>query len=86
MLNRLVKEEGLSVTDEDVEQHINQLAEMHLGRAAEARTTYSSDENRRLIRFDLLSSAGLARAVAIAKGVAPAKPEAAPAEGPVATL
>ncbi|HZY41256.1 MAG TPA: hypothetical protein VFF59_04560, partial [Anaerolineae bacterium] len=80
VLNQLIKEEGLSVADEDVVQRIIQMAEMYGERAADARKAFLSDENRQSIMLDLLSSAGLARAVAIAKGTAPAKPEAAPAE------
>jgi trigger factor len=82
VLNQLIKEEGLSVTDEDVKQHINQLAAMYGERAAAARKSFLSDENRQAIKIDLLSSAGLARAAAIAKGQAPDKPAAAPAESP----
>ena len=38
-----------------------------------------ADENRQSIMLDMLSSAGVARAVAIAKGEAPAKEETAEA-------
>ena len=89
VINQLIKEEGLSVTDAEVAQRIAEMAEPLGEHGADARQSLSSDENRLLIMFDLLSSAGLARAIAIAKGVAPAKLAAAPAEQPdqpVATL
>jgi trigger factor len=79
VLNQLIKEEGLSVADEDVVQRIIQMAEIYGERAAEARKAFMADANRQSIMLDLLSSAGLARAVAIAKGQAPDKVEAAPA-------
>jgi trigger factor len=78
-LNQLIKEESLSVADEDVVQRIIEMAQMYGERAAEARKTFMTDENRQSIMLDLLSSAGLARAVAIAKGQAPDKVIAAPA-------
>ncbi len=76
VLNELIKAEGLSVADEDVVQRIIEMAQMYGERAAEARKAFLSDENRQSIMLDLLSSAGLARAVAIAKGQAPDKAEA----------
>ena len=81
VLNELIKVEGLSVADEDVVQRIIEMAQMYGERADEARKAFLSDENRQSIMLDLLSSAGLARAVAIAKGQAPDKAEVvAPAE------
>ncbi len=72
-LNQIIKEEGLSVADEDVVQRIIEMSQMYGDRAAEARKAFMSDENRQSIMLDLLSSAGIARAVAIAKGHAPDK-------------
>ena len=81
VLNELIRAEGLSVADEDVVQRIIEMAQMYGERADEARKAFLSDENRQSIMLDLLSSAGLARAVAIAKGQAPDKAEVvAPAE------
>jgi len=76
VLNELIKAEGLSVADEDVVQRIIEMAQMYGERAADARKAFMSDENRQSIMLDLLSSAGLARAVAIAKGQAPDKADA----------
>ena len=79
VLNQLIKEEKLAVGDEEVVQRIIQMAEMYGERAAEARKAFLSDENRQSIMLDMLSSAGVARAIAIAKGEAPAKEETAEA-------
>ncbi len=73
VLNQLIKEENLSVADEDVVQRIIEMAQMYGERAAEARKAFMSEENRQSIMLDLLSHAGQARAVAIAKGQAPEK-------------
>jgi trigger factor len=78
VLNEIIKQEGLSVADEDVVQRIIEMAQMYGERSAEARKAFMSDENRQSIMLDLLSSAGLARAVAIAKGQAPDKVAVAP--------
>lgn len=82
VLNELIKAEGLSVADEDVVQRIIEMAQMYGERAAEARKAFMSDENRQSIMLELLSSAGTARAVAIAKGTAPDKAEAATEPAP----
>ncbi len=78
VLNQLIKDQGITVTDDQVEQQINAMAEAYGARADEARKSLSTDENRDAIRLDLLSNAGLARAVAIAKGefTAPETPTA----------
>lgn len=76
VLNQLIKEEGLSVADEEVVQRIIEMSQMYGDRAADARKAFMADENRQSIMLDMLSSEGVARAVAIAKGQAPDKPAA----------
>jgi trigger factor len=76
VLNQLIRDAGLTVTDEEVEQRIQQLVDAYGERADETRKAFSSERSREAIRLDLLSSAGVARAVAIAKGEMPAKSEA----------
>jgi trigger factor len=76
VLNQIIKDEGLTVSDEQVEQQINLMVEAYGPRADEARKVLSEEKNRHAVMLDLLSSAGVARAVAIAKG------EAATTAGP----
>jgi trigger factor len=71
-LSELIKAENLEVTDEAIDKRIDEMVEMYGPRADDARKMLSSEENRDAIRLDLLSQAGVDRAVAIAKGEAPA--------------
>jgi trigger factor len=68
VLNELIKVESVEVGDEAIEQRINEMAEVYGPRAEEARQSLSSEKNREAIRLDLLSQAGVNRAVAIARG------------------
>ena len=77
VLNQVIKNESLKVSDEDVNKQIEAMAEVYGPRADEARQTLSSGKNREAIVLDLLSRAGVARLVAIAKGEAPALHEPA---------
>ena len=70
VLSQLIKAENLEVSDEEVEQRINSMAESYGPRAEEARQALSADQNREAIKIDLLSEKGVKRAVAIAKGEA----------------
>ncbi len=68
LLNELIKVENLSVTDEMIDKRIDDMVGVYGPRADEARKVFNSDENRDALRLDLLSQAGVDRAVAIAKG------------------
>lgn len=68
LLSELIKVENLAVTDEAIDKRINEMVEMYGPRADDARKTLSSETSRAAIRLDLLSQAGVDRAVAIAKG------------------
>lgn len=73
VLNQIIKDEGLSVAPGEVDQRIEQMAMLYGDRATEARAALGNEENRRSIELDMLSSAGVARIVAIAKGEYTAK-------------
>ncbi len=81
-LNQIIKEEGLTVSEEEVDQQINLMVESYGPQADAARKAFSNKEARAAIQIDLLSQAGVKRAVAIARGEAPALPETAPAAEP----
>jgi trigger factor len=70
LLNELIKVENVTVTDETIDKRIAELVEPYGSRADEARKIFSTDESRDALRLDLLSQAGVDRAVAIAKGEA----------------
>jgi FKBP-type peptidyl-prolyl cis-trans isomerase (trigger factor) len=79
-LNQIIKEEGLTVSAEEVDQRINLMVASFGEQADAARKSFSSEKAREAILLDLLSQAGIERAMAIAKGQAPALPEAPVAE------
>ena len=68
ILSELIKVENLEVTDEAIDKRIDEMVEPYGARADEARKAFSNEANREAIRLDLLSQAGVDRAVAIAKG------------------
>jgi FKBP-type peptidyl-prolyl cis-trans isomerase (trigger factor) len=86
VLNQIIKEEGLAVSAEEVDQQINLMAESYGEQAEAARKAFSNEEAREAIMIDLLSQAGVKRAMAIAKGEAPALPESQPANEPAASV
>jgi trigger factor len=75
-LNEIIKQENLSVSDEEVEQHIDRLAAVYGPQAKEARKALSQPRNRDGVKIDLLTQAGMKRLTAICKGEAD-KPAAA---------
>lgn len=68
VLNQIIKDEKIAVGEDEVEQQIDRMAEVYGARASDARKNFSTDKNRDAIKLDLLSSAGVKRAVAIARG------------------
>jgi trigger factor len=80
-LNEIIKQENLSVSDEEVEQQIDRMAAAYGPQSKEARKAFSQPQNRDGIKFDVLSQAALKRLMAICKGEA-AKPADKPAEEP----
>lgn len=74
VLNQIIRNEGLSVSDDEVTARIEAMAAAYGEQADAARKAFSSEESRHAIHLDMLSSAGVARAIAIAKGEAPPPP------------
>lgn len=72
VLNQLIREEQITVSDDEVTERIERMAAMYGEQTDAARKAFSGEESRHAIHLDMLSSAGMARAVAIAKGEAPA--------------
>lgn len=66
ILTEVVEREGLEVGDEEIEEEINNIAEMYGARAAEARASLSSEESRRSLRSRLLARKAIKRLVEIA--------------------
>ena len=81
-LNQIIQEEGLTVSAEEVDQQINLMVASFGEQADVARKSFSSEKAREAILIDLLSQAGLERAMAIARGEAPALPETQPVVEP----
>ncbi len=77
-LNEIIKQENLSVSDEEVEQQIDRLAAAYGPQSKEARKTFSQPQNRDGIKIDLLTQAAMKRLMAICKGEAD-KPAEEPA-------
>jgi trigger factor len=69
-LNQIIKQEGLSVSDEEVEQQIDRMAAAYGPQSKEARQAFSQPENREGIKIDLLTQAGMKHLIAICKGEA----------------
>jgi trigger factor len=69
-LNELIKQEYLSISDEEVEQQIERLAAVYGPQAKEARKALSQPRNREGVKIDLLTQAGMKRLMAICKGAA----------------
>jgi trigger factor len=69
-LNQLIKQEGLSVNDEEVEQQIDRMAAAYGPQSKEARQAFSQSENREGIKVDLLTQTGMKHLIAICKGEA----------------
>ena len=67
-LNQLVKDENLTVSDEEVEQQIDRLAAVYGPQVKDARQTLSQPNNRDSIKLDLLTQTGMKRLMAICKG------------------
>ena len=77
-LSELIKREDLSVSDEEVAQHIDRMAATFGPQSKEARKTLEQAQNRESVRLDLLTQAGMKRLIAICKGDAD-KPAEEPA-------
>ncbi|HTP11933.1 MAG TPA: trigger factor [Anaerolineae bacterium] len=77
-LNEIVKQEGVSVDDEEVEQQIDRMAAAYGPQAKEARKAFSDPQNREGIKIDLLTQKAMKRLMAICKGEAD-KPAEEPA-------
>jgi trigger factor len=71
-LNEIVKQEQLSVDDEEVEQQIDRMAAVYGPQAQEARKALSQPQNRDGIKIELLTQAAMRHLIAICKGEAPA--------------
>ncbi len=69
-LNALIKQENLSVSDEEVEQQIDRMAAAYGPQSKDARKTLSQPQSRDAIKIDLLTQAGMKRLMAICKGEA----------------
>jgi trigger factor len=69
-LSELIKQENMSVSDEEVEQQIDRMAAVYGPQAKDARKTLSQPRNRDGIKIDLLTQAGMQRLMAICKGEA----------------
>ncbi len=88
-LNEIIKQEKLSVSDEEVEQQIDRMAATYGPQSKDARKTLAQPQSREAIKLDLLTQAGMKRLTAICKGDAdkPAEePAAATSDRPVDTL
>jgi trigger factor len=83
VLGKVVALEGLTVADDDVTAHIEQLSAPWGERSADMHKVLSTDESRRVLAVDLLTDTAVARLVALAKGEdvpPPAPAEAAQAD------
>lgn len=76
-MRELIRQEGLEVTDEQVNAEIDRIAARFGEQAAAFRGIYATGAMRDNLRSDLLYRQLTERVVAIAKGEAPAKPEPA---------
>jgi trigger factor len=78
VLTEFNKLEKISVSDDEVEQRIDQLVAAYGPQTKDARKTLSQQENRDSVKIDLLTQAGLKRLTSICKGEAdkPAEPSA----------
>jgi trigger factor len=76
-MRELIRQEGIEVTDEQVNAEIDRIAERFGEQAAAFRGIYESGAMRDNLRSDLLYRQIVERVVAIAKGEAPDKPELA---------
>jgi trigger factor len=76
-MRELIRQEGLEVTDEQVNAEIDKIAERFGEQAAAFRGIYETGAMRDNLRSDLLYRQLTERVAAIAKGEAPAKPELA---------
>jgi trigger factor len=77
-LNQIVKQENLSVSDEEVEQQIDRLAAAYGPQSKEARVALAQPQNRDGIKIEMLTQAAMKRLIAIGKGEAD-KPTEEPA-------
>jgi trigger factor len=77
-LNEIIKQENLSVGDEEVEQQIDRMVAAFGPQSTEARKTFSQPQSRDAIKIDLLTQAGMKRLTAIGRGEAD-KPAEEPA-------
>ena len=77
-LNEIIKQENLSVSDEEVEEQIDRLAAAYGPQSKEARQALAQPQNRDGIKIDLLTQAAMKRLMAICKGEAD-KPAEEPA-------
>ena len=75
ILRELIRQEGLEVTDEQVNAEIDRIAERFGEQAAAFRGIYETGAMRDNLRSDLLYRQMTERVAAIAKGEAPEKPE-----------
>jgi len=82
-LNQIIKQENLSVSDEEIEQQIDRMAAAYGPQSKEARQAFAQPENREGVKIDLLTQAGMQRLIAICKGEGD-KPGDKPVEEPAA--
>ena len=77
-LNQFIRQENITVSDDEVEAQIERMVATYGSQATEARKTLAQDKNREAIKIDLLTQAGMKRLTAICKGEAD-KPAEEPA-------
>jgi trigger factor len=82
-LNQIVKQENVSVSDEEVEQQIDRLAAAYGPQSKEARKALSQPQSRDALKIDLLTQTAMKRLMAICKGEADKAVEE-PADKPAA--
>jgi trigger factor len=66
VLTEVVEREGIEVSEEEIEEEIDSLAEMYGARAEQARASLSSEESRRSLHSRLLARKAIDRLVEIA--------------------
>lgn len=66
VLGEVVEREGITVSDDEINEEIETIAEMYGAQAAEARASLSTEESRRSLHSRLLARKALKRLVAIA--------------------
>jgi len=74
VIGRVIRAEGLTISDEEIHKHIDELLASFADSAAQLRQAFESPAGHQRIATDLLYDKAVARLVAIAKGEAAAEP------------